>query len=83
MREDRFACPLSSRRKSAAPPPLEKGGSVRDSAKQRSDGVIPLSGEMSRSDKRVAVLAKERWLGIYAESEGWARKMILYKTMIE
>ena len=31
---------------------------------------IPLSGEMSRSDKRVAVFARKRWHGIYAVTEG-------------
>ena len=35
--------------------------------------VIPLSGEMSRSDKRVAVLAKERWHGVFAVTVGWVR----------
>ena len=31
---------------------------------------IPLIGEMSRSDKRVAVFARKRWHGIYAVAEG-------------
>ena len=31
---------------------------------------IPLIGEMSRSDKRVAVFARKRWHGIYAVTEG-------------
>ena len=31
---------------------------------------IPLLGEMSRSDKRVAAFARKRWHGIYAVTEG-------------
>ena len=31
---------------------------------------IPLLGEMSRSDKGVAVFARKRWHGIYAVTEG-------------